>query len=112
MSPAVERVSADELRELERISAAQRDAACAGKFEEVRLLLGTRQRLLDGLRSRAVRPGALEAVMASDADTIVALRSEIRRVEEALSRLEAGGRALLGYAATAGAPPAFLDHVR
>jgi hypothetical protein len=112
MSPAVTRANAEEILELERISSAQRDAACAGNFEEVRLLLGTRQRLLDGLRSRAVRPGDLEAVMASDAETIVALRAEIRRVEEALSRLDAGGRALVGYAAFPATPSAFLDHVR
>jgi hypothetical protein len=111
-SPAVEQINADEILELERLSSAQRDAAHAGQFEQVRLLLGTRQRILDGLRNRPVRPGDLDAVMAWDAETILVLGAEIRRVEEALSQLDVGGRALLGYGTTFAPPPAYLDHVR
>jgi len=105
-------INAEEIRELKRVSSAQLDAAKAGNFEEVRLLLGTRQHLFEGLRGRAVRAGDLEPVMASDAETIMVLRAQIRRVEEALARLNTGGRALVGYAMKAPPPPAFLDHVR
>jgi hypothetical protein len=105
-------VSAEEITELERLSFAQLDAARAGDFEEVRVLLGTRQHLFEGLRGRTVRSGVLEPVMASDAETIMVLRAQIRRVEEALARLNTGGRALVGYAMKAPPPPAFLDHVR
>ena len=104
-------INAEEIRELKRVSSAQLDAAKAGNFEEVRLLLGTRQHLFEGLRGRAVRPGDLEPVMASDAETIMVLRAQIRRVEEALVRLNTGGRALVGYTMKASAPPAFLEHV-
>lgn len=109
---AVSRVSPEEILELERISSAQVDAARAGNFEEVRSLLGTRQRLLDGLRGRVTRPGDLESVMASDAETIVMLRTQIRQVEEDLARVSVGGRAIQRYAVRTATPPGFLDHVR
>jgi hypothetical protein len=105
-------ITAEEIRELTRVSSAQLDAAKAGNFEEVRLLLGTRQRLLEGLRGRASRPGDLELVVAADSETFGVLRAEIGRVDEVLTRLDTGGRALSGYAMKAAAAPAFLDHVR
>jgi hypothetical protein len=105
-------VHADEIAELERVSVAQRDAVRAGDLEELRLLLGTRQRLLDGMRGRAVRPGDLEPAKAAAAQTVAALHAEVLRVEAALSHLDAGSRALLGYAVKAATPAGYLDHVR
>jgi len=104
-------VSAEEITELERVSSAQLDAARAGHFEEVRSLLGTRQHLFERLRGRTVRPGDLEPVLACDAETIMVLRAQIRRVEEALARLDTGGRALVGYAVRAVTSPGFFDDV-
>lgn len=105
-------VQADEIAELERVSAAQRDAVQAGNLEEVRLLLGTRQRLLDGMRGRTVRPNELEPVKAVAAQTVAALHAELQRVEAALWHLDAGSRAHLGYAMKAATPAGYLDHVR
>ena len=105
-------VSADEIAELDRLSRAQLEAADAGDFEEVRLLVGTRQHLLDTMRGRAVRAGDLERVMASDAGTVAALRVQIERLEQALARLSEGERVLSGYALRSAVSPAFLDHVR
>jgi hypothetical protein len=105
-------VSAEEITELERVGAAQLDAIATGNLEEVRLLLGTRQRLLDGLQGRVVRPGDLEPVMATVGRVIGAIRAEMQRVEAALSHLDAGGRALLRYATRAATPAAYLDHLR
>jgi hypothetical protein len=108
-SPAV---SAEEIAELKRVSAAQLDAMTAGNLEEVRLLLGTRQRLLDGLRGRAVRPGDLETIVATVGRTVGALQAEMQRVEAVLSHLDAGGRALPRYAMNAATPAAYLDQLR
>jgi hypothetical protein len=105
-------VSAEEIAELERVSAAQLDAIATGNLEEVRLLLGTRQRLLDGLRGRVVRPADLEPVMATVRHAIGAIRAEMQRVEAALSHLDVGGRALPRYATRAATPAAYLDHLR
>jgi len=105
-------VHTDEIAELERVSAAQCDAVQAGDLEEVRLLLGTRQRLLDGMRGRAVRPDDLEPAKAVAAQTMAALHAELQRVEAALWHLDAGSRALLGYAMKAATPAGYLDHVR
>jgi hypothetical protein len=98
--------------ELARLSRAQRDAAQAGRFEEIRSLLGARHGLLEGLRGRTVRSEEIEAARASDAETKAALVAEIRRVEEELRRLTTGNRALSGYAVRAAGLPAFVDHVR
>jgi hypothetical protein len=107
-----EKGDADALGKLARLSRAQRDAANAGCFAEVRSLLGARHRVVEQLRGRKVRPGEIEAVRASDAETKAALEAEIRRVEEELRRLTVGNRALSGYAARAPGLPAFVDHVR
>jgi hypothetical protein len=105
-------VSAEEIAELERVSAAQLDAIATGNLGEVRLLLETRQRLLDGLHGRVVGLGDLEPVMAAVGQTIGAIRAEIERVEAALSHLDAGGRALLRYSMKAATPAAYLDQLR
>jgi hypothetical protein len=105
-------VYASEIAELEHVSAAQRDAVQAGDLEEIQLLLGTRQRLLDGMRGRAVRPGDLEPAKAAAAQTVAALHAELQRVEATLSHLDAGSRALLGYAMKAATPAGYFDQVR
>ena len=105
-------ISAEEIAELERVGAAQLDAIATGNLEEVRLLLGTRQRLLDVLQGRVVRPGDLDPVMATINHAIGAIRAEMQRVEAALSHLDTGGRALLCYATRAATPAAYLDHLR
>lgn len=105
-------VHADEIADLERVSVAQRDAIQEGDLEEVRLLLGTRQRLLDTMRGRAVRPDDLQPAKAVAAQTMAALRTEMQRVEAALSHLDTGSRALLGYAMRAAMPAGYLDQIR
>jgi|MudIll2142460700_1097286.scaffolds.fasta_scaffold1747390_1 rRNA-processing protein FCF1 len=112
MTPTDGYVTAEMIRELERVSADQLQAARSGRFEEVRLLLGIRQRLLDGLCGRVVRREDLDRVATSDRETHIALREEIRRMEQRLSHLGSGGRALLGYATPTATPPAYLDQVR
>jgi hypothetical protein len=105
-------VSNEELAELERLGQAQCVAATAGNLQEVRALLGTRQRLLASLRGRAVHPELLRRLVASDAETMTALTAEISRVETHLARLRQGERALAGYVMPVVAPPGFLDQVR
>ncbi len=100
------------LAEVARIGRAQRDAALAGRFEEVRSLLEARRRLLERLRGQPARSEEIEAARASDAETKAALEAEVRRVEEELGRLTAGSRALSGYTIRAAGSPAFVDHVR
>jgi hypothetical protein len=107
-----EKGDADALGEFARLSRAQRDAATAGRFDEVRTLLGARHRVVEQLRGRKVQSGEIEAARASDAETKAALEAEIRRVEEGLARLTTGNRALAGYAVRAARLPAFVDHVR
>jgi hypothetical protein len=112
MCAAIGQVSAQEIVELDRISCAQLAAVKAGNFEEVRLLLGTRQSLLDRLRGRAVARHDLEHMMASDGETLLVLRAQIMCVEAELARLNRGGRALEGYAVKGITPPGFVEHVR
>ena len=112
MCSDTEWVCDEELAELERLGRAQCAAAKAGDLQEVRALLGTRQRLLAGLRGRAVRPELLRRLVETDAETMTVLTAEISRVETDLARLRQGERALAGYAMQIVAPPAFLDQVR
>jgi hypothetical protein len=107
-----EKGDADALGEFARLSRAQRDAANAGRFDEVRSLLRARERLLDQCRGGRVGPREIEADRASDVETKAALEAEIRRVEEGLARLTTGNRALAGYVVRAARLPAFVDHVR
>lgn len=100
------------LAECARLSRAQRTAAIAGRFDELRSLLGARRRLLDHMRGSGVRPPEIDSVRALDAETRRVLEAEIRRIEGELSRLTVGSRALSGYVVRAGAFPAFVDHVR
>lgn len=100
------------LVECSRLSRAQRDAAVAGRFDEVRSLLGARRRLLDRIRGGGVRPREIDEARTFDAETRKLLEAEMRRVEGELSRLTAGSRALSGYVVRAGGFPAFVDHVR
>jgi alkylhydroperoxidase family enzyme len=112
MCATSEWVRNEELAELERLGQAQCAAAKAGNLQEMRSLLGTRQRLLASLRGRAVHPELLRRLVASDAETMAALTAEISKVETHLARLRHGERALTGYAMQVVAPPAFLDQVR
>jgi alkylhydroperoxidase family enzyme len=112
MGATTEWVRNEELAELERLGQAQYDAAKAGNLQEVRSLLGTRQRLLASFRGRAVHPELLRRLVASDAETMTALTAEISRVETHLARLRHGERALAGYVMQVVAPPGFLDQVR
>lgn len=107
-----EQGAGDALAEYTRLSQAQRDAAHAGRFEEVGSLLGARRLPLERLRDRGVRPEEIDAARALDVETRRALETEIRRIAEALSRLATGSRALSGYAGRAATLPAFVDHVR
>ncbi len=100
------------LAEFSRLSRAQRDAAMAGRFDEVRSLLGARRRLLHDIRGRGRRPKEIDEARRFDAETGKVLEAEMRRVEGELARLTAGSRALSGYAVRAGESPAFVDHVR
>lgn len=112
MSATSTLVGTGEIAELARVSAAELDAIRAGNLEEVRLLLGIRQRLLDRLRGRVARPGDLEPVMSAIGHTIGVIRAELQRVEAALSQLDAGGRALPRYAMRAATPAAYFDQLR
>lgn len=100
------------LQEVERVSLAQLEAARSGRFAELRQLLATRQTLLEGLCGRVALREDRVRIAAADAETRAILQGEIRRVGEDLIRLEAGSRALAGYATMTEAPPAYLDQVR
>jgi hypothetical protein len=100
------------LVEWARLSRAQRDAAVAGRFDEVRSLLGVRRRLLGQIQGRGVPPEEIDTARTFDTETRRVLEAQIRRVGEELSRLTAGSRALSGYVVRARTFPAFVDHVR
>jgi hypothetical protein len=97
--------------ELTRLSRAQLEAARSGDFEGVRLHLGARQRILDGLAGRRAEAAALAPLAAMDAEVARLLAAEERRLEQALARLQAGGRALAGYAGRPVARPGLLERM-
>jgi hypothetical protein len=100
------------IRAIEQATLAVAAAARAGRFPELRQLLARRRELLEGLHGRGAPRERLAELAAVDGETRAILESEIRRVEEGLSRLETGGRVLQGYVVPTDASPAYLDHVR
>jgi hypothetical protein len=97
--------------ELARLTRAQLEAARCGDFEGVRLHLGTRQRILDGLTGRRLGAAALAQLATMDAEVARLLAAEGRRLEQALARLQTGGRALAGYAGRPVAHPGLLERM-
>lgn len=102
----------DALEELRRLSQAQVLAAQGGEVERLACLLGLRQRVLDGLRGRAIPPGQLQEIALRDGETRALLQARIRGLQHDLLQLWQAGRALNGYAANGLAPPGFIDDVR
>jgi hypothetical protein len=100
------------VRDIRQATFALVEAARAGRFPELRQLLEGRRALLEGLGGREIPRERLAELAAADGETRAILESEIRRVEEGLTRLETGGRALQGYVVPTDTSPAYLDHVR
>jgi hypothetical protein len=112
MRPSDAWVSPEELEDLNRLSREQVGAARAGDLKVLRGLLESKQRLLDGLRGRAIRPEHVTQLSARDAETRLLVEAQIGQVEAALIRLREGGQVLSRYAMRIEGLPGFIDQLR
>jgi hypothetical protein len=112
MGDTADRITAETLQEIARVTDAQVTAAHAGDLASLQELLAARRDLLDSLRGHRVGGEALMAVAARDREARGLLEARQAQVQAELVQLRHGGRALSGYTARLGMATGLVDQIR